>query len=539
MQGQLGELLIADLIRDIAHKKASGLLRLTRGKSIKAIFFEAGEPVFAISNLATEQLENKLINTGLATAEQIEQARQQSAKHPRLGAALVEMRVLSEDVLRELVREQVMSIIRSLFEWNQGDYAFDERIRASHEVTLDLTAADIILEGARHAASIQEIAQGIAPPEAMIVRAKANGIRIDSGRLIPIESYVLSRIDSPIAIKEVGALGGIPDEAAHRAVCALMAAGFLKLTSEKEEQSQEPEPDESIERLREEVARKLHLFTSADYYDVLAVSRHATTADIKAAYYQLAKKFHPDLYRQPEHKEIRNKLEALFVKITQAYETLSSPAQRAGYDERIRKSSGPLVMEEHKAQEMPPKTEVRRSTGELNKSNSQPLPPMVALPVTSEPVKQEAPHQTNGAPTRTAEYYYQQGRARFDRKEYHAAVHLLREAVKMDASKPHYHFHLGIALIRNPRTRREAEENLSKAAELDPYNAQIRVKLALLYKDAKLLKKAEHYFREALSLDPENRVARRELGLEGTSARAEGSIWKSDLGSIAKRLFKK
>ena len=143
-------------------------------------------------------------------------------------------------------------------------------------------------------------------------------------------------------------------------------------------------------------------------------------------------------------------------------------------------------------------------------------------------------------PAQMAEHYYQQGRARFDRKEYHAAVHLLREAIKLDPSKAPYHFHLGIALIRNPRTRRDAELHLAKAAELEPYNAQIRVKLGMLYKEAGLLKRAEHYFREALQLDPGNRAASREVSLGAAKAKGEGtSIWKADVGTIAKRIFGK
>jgi len=96
-------------------------------------------------------------------------------------------------------------------------------------------------------------------------------------------------------------------------------------------------------------------------------------------------------------------------------------------------------------------------------------------------------------------------------------------------------------LIRNPRTRREAETHLAKAGELDPYNPQIRVKVGLLYKEAGLAMKAEHYFKEALSLDPENRGALRELGKKpsGKKKGEAASLWKSDLGTIAKRLFKK
>ena len=151
------------------------------------------------------------------------------------------------------------------------------------------------------------------------------------------------------------------------------------------------------------------------------------------------------------------------------------------------------------------------------------------------------PVQVNvGGEQKSAEYYFLQGRLRLDRKEYHAAIHLLREAVKIDSAKAPYHFHLGNALLRNPRTRREADEHLTKAAELDPYNSQIRVKLGLLYKEMGLKKRAEHFFKDALSLDPDNRTAKKELLDNDLKKKADmPSLWKSDMGTIAKRLFRK
>ncbi len=561
MQGQLGEKLVPDLIRQIAQKSSSGLLRFSHGKAIKAIFFEAGAPTFAISNLTNEQLDHKLTKEGLVSFDQLERAKERAGKAHRLGPALVEMGVLEDGHMRKLVCDQVMGIILSVFEWTQGDYSFDERIRAAHEVTLDLSAADALLEGARHAADIPEVADAIVPRNAVVLRPKSSALRADSGRLIPLESYLLSRIESPTSVSDVGALSGLGDADAHRAVCALVAAGFLKLLDHDKAEDEDPaarEAEDALERLREDVMRKLHFSTSADYYDLLGLTRHASTAEIKAAYYHLAKKYHPDRYHQRDSSDLRSKLEALFASFTRAYDTLSQPAHRAAYDEKIRTGSGslaqsaprtpPLSRPEPAAPE-PHASDVERiPSGDLKPSSGQPGnfdSPLKPLKPHLESLAAEAiPGVSMGGPqvppAQKAEHYYQQGRARFERKEYHAAVHLLREAIKLDPSRAPYHYHLGIALIRNPRTRRDAEQHLSRAAELEPYNAQIRVKLGLLYKEAGLSKKAENYFREALQLDPDNRAAQREMGSAVAKSKpANGSIWKSDVGTIAKRLFKK
>lgn len=66
--------------------------------------------------------------------------------------------------------------------------------------------------------------------------------------------------------------------------------------------------------------------SSQNYYDILGVSKTATDAEIKSAFRKLAKKYHPDINKEPG-------AEQKFKEIGEAYAVLSDPEKRKQYDQ--------------------------------------------------------------------------------------------------------------------------------------------------------------------------------------------------------------
>src|SRR3989338_3003433 len=63
-----------------------------------------------------------------------------------------------------------------------------------------------------------------------------------------------------------------------------------------------------------------------DYYEVLGVSKNSSKEEIKKAYRELAKKYHPDISKEKDAAE-------KFKKVSEAYAVLSDDTKKSQYDQ--------------------------------------------------------------------------------------------------------------------------------------------------------------------------------------------------------------
>lgn len=69
--------------------------------------------------------------------------------------------------------------------------------------------------------------------------------------------------------------------------------------------------------------------TIRNHYEILGLTRAATSAQIKRKYREMVRKFHPDVAKD------KTTAHRLFLQINESYEVLSSPVRRKAYDETL------------------------------------------------------------------------------------------------------------------------------------------------------------------------------------------------------------
>jgi len=81
------------------------------------------------------------------------------------------------------------------------------------------------------------------------------------------------------------------------------------------------------------------LLDELDYYQLLEARREASTSELKQAYYQLSRRFHPDVHRH-QMAEVRGAAERVAKRLTEAWSVLRDPRRRRSYDAKLGTGDG-------------------------------------------------------------------------------------------------------------------------------------------------------------------------------------------------------
>jgi curved DNA-binding protein CbpA len=414
---------------------------------------------------------------------------------------LAESGKLSRQQVDEVLALQCTSIVDSILEWENGEWTFSPLARLRSGVFYGFDAGTMLIRHARNLEPDAAAGRFRSSREEVSQRADID-ITLD---LLPKEAFVLSRFErSRLTLADVVALSGLSEQDTLHAVYSLWLGGMLRrynwnpafteykittlraadLSRKTQPIAAQParpatfEKPKPVKSVNEEPEIQFTEITVDEYlarvekaeslYDVLGVADNAKATTIRQAYFNLAKRIHPDRFHKAE-PEIRRRIENGFTQIAQAHETLRVPDSRKNYDIKLQ--------QERKDREM---VKAAIAAGEE----------------ASRPAQES---QASGD--------FERGFALQLRGDFEAALPYLARAVYYSPKNARYRAFYGKALSYDENQKHKAEHELQAAIRHEPENPAYRVMLAEFFIRVKLLKRAEGELKRLLASFPDNREA--------------------------------
>jgi tetratricopeptide (TPR) repeat protein len=310
----------------------------------------------------------------------------------------------------------------------------------------------------------------------------APGADLDELTLVGDERQVITAIGRAATIGEIVARAGLP-EAKTIAVLLGLRAKNLVVPARAAPAPRGAVDASTLEEVDLESDRKAEilalegLIDSASHYDILGVSPSAGPDEIRRAYHEASRRFHPDRYFQKNLGSFRSRIERLFRRVSEANAALSDPERRAAYDR-----THPELFDYLRATPLP--------------FSSAPITPPHATPAVNLPPERveerrarlaRHPYLARGRRLRDLAGEAREAEARHDLSR---AVSLMSQAVQLDPANESLRKELAELRRRHEATRVKLE--LARGAELEGRGE---------------LERAAVQYRLAASADPRNAEA--------------------------------
>lgn len=476
---------IAIQLRDIHFNKRTGRLVLKRGDIEKYFFFQEGRLVQIKTNQPGERLGEVLLRLDKLPREAAGSLDEYIEPGRAIGEVLVSRGLLSEQDLGDALAHQMQDAVLNAFPYFDAELTFQSRERfAGVRGESRVNIPSLIEHGIRRMRvtpplraflggtvfmpkstaslhlltdeekGILDLVTGHATGEELLAASRTDP------EFLWKSLYLFYCLDLTEAVGTGGQAAAAAPEAAPRpapepAPSARPAAGPRRDAGRSEAMSQIAD----VVEMKQSLAAK-------DLYQILEVARGAGEEEIKKAYFQLARKFHPDRFARDVSQGYRDQIDEVFNAVTLAYRTLADKAKRQAYDQSI------------------------------------------ATARAEDPVK-------------TAETKFRQAKTLYGLERFQEAIVLLEEAVRL-RKKAEYFVLLALAETNVPALMKKAEQDYLQASALEPWNAEPYMGLGVLYQNEGLTIRAKKYFHKVLEVEPEHKGARAALEELGEGGKKKG-----------------
>jgi tetratricopeptide (TPR) repeat protein len=474
---------VAEAFKKLYFGKRTGVLTCEASSALRAVVFSSGFVVGARSNLEDDRLGEVMMRHGRITRQQFDDASHFIKSGWRLGEILAELKVIGQEEIATFVRLQLLDIACMQLISPPKKLSFSPLTTVDKTLEAPLSVADILMEAARRTPALDKHLEALMQDSRKLGFPKDPLKRFQDVNLKPEEAFVLSRVDGTQTSREIFTVSPLSEEMTARTLLGLLQAELIEPEGDhaapepKASAPETPPPEKAAppkpprptdgDRDREiaEVERLFQEFQFKNHWEVLGIERGAGSGEIKQAFFQGAKRFHPDRFRRVTDPDFQEKLSYVFRRVNEAHETLTSK-ERAGYEALADKES---AYEESR----------RKAVPGSGSASGRPA-----------------------ADAAAAKSLFQKAQQSFDSSDFWNAIQLCQKAADLAPDRAEIYHLLGLALSRNPMWRQDAEKNLRIATNLDPWKADYFVALGTLYREVGLHLRARKAFEQAKVVDP-------------------------------------
>ena len=492
MQSHFNSQSLAEIFRDLYLSERTGVLVLSQDEMEARFCFDRGLIQYAESSGAARDLGQLLIEKNVISPGALAEA-QKDGGGSNLAQALINRGLIGKTALLPSARAVAEGIIGDAFSGTGGSAEFADSDEIPEILEADVISTfRLILHGIDKMDDFQPILAAMQDFENGLSVRKPTPIPLEKLTLSRTQGFVLSRVDGKTSFRNI--ISTLPDEEAGPASRFLFGLLIMGVIDYQPPLADGPFRvanilrDHADRRALEKMQEKTILQSYArmrkqNPHEILGVTPSASRAAIDRAYAEAKALFARDRLLQRIKERFRTELGVIESRLVEAYLQLTKPVPPA---------TARRVQETEQAASKGVRGEDLLMRPELDKTRS----------------RSEADEAN-----RIAELYHSKARKAMLSGDFHNAIQYGKLAISYNAGDARTYFMLAECQVRNPEARwqRMAEQNYSKATELDPWNPEYWLSLGRFYKKRGLGLRARRQFEEALKLVPEHEEATREM----------------------------
>jgi CheY-like chemotaxis protein/curved DNA-binding protein CbpA len=343
------------------HPRINGHLNIINSEGeVSGVGFQRGNIVQVNQKDAKSYFGVLMVENGFITQAEIEEVMKASGRTKQMGERLVEANMLSPHAITIVMAEQQGLRLSKTIANTSVKVNFIDSDDIRVDAVVDRTAySELLNEWLNSKVTLSWLKSTYLPWMRYNIQAGPEFTPTHRCLTLPVVARVKNICETLIKADTLeSALASLkePEDDVYRALHILVISRLVRFG--------ELRTATSFDAQRQRLTKIDASLDKQNYFERLGVSQKAKESEVKRSYHELAKILHPDKLSPAAPTDLRDLARLAFGKISQAYEVLSSPAEKERYIMELEKGRAEFVLE---AEQLTEEARILLSKGDIRK----------------------------------------------------------------------------------------------------------------------------------------------------------------------------